>query len=78
MWNIVTYKAVQIRCITTNSLFGHFDNEELFEGQFFSPYRWTNWFLHAVTVGSNPAHSTIFTPVFVLHCEVRERDFTTD
>ena len=43
-----------------------------------SPYRLTNWFLHAVTFGSNPAHSTIFSPVFVLHCEGRERHFTTD
>jgi hypothetical protein len=46
--------------------------KSLFEGHFFPLYRWTNWFLHAVTVGSNPGHKTISTPVFVLHCESRE------
>jgi len=36
------------------------------------PHRWTNCFLQAVTVGSNPAQWTIFSPVFVLHCEGSE------
>jgi hypothetical protein len=40
---------------------------------FFSLCRWTNSFLNSVTVGSNPAHNTIFSPVFVLHCEGTER-----